>query len=183
MDIYATWKGLGLMDTFTVVCNEFDKSMYLWREEYFFIYIYSLFSKYYIYIASSEISKVKGHSKRALRFQNEYLEFVNDFYVSSISYKFLQNAIYRTMRKGLEVEHEIEQMEEKINRIRKLQQENYENVVQFVLFFLSGLTIVSVINDAESLLTNPVLVTINQILLLMVAVMGLSVAVWWKWRN
>jgi hypothetical protein len=152
--IYANWKAISLHDSFTrLSCNYPDKFK-TWELDYFHIYIHCLFAKFQLYYFNSQITDLIHVDKGTKAIRDKFVEFANDYALPYISFKFLPNLLYEKINSSLEVQKELVGMEKKIEQLNTTYQENKSEQLNLLLLVLSGLSIVSVINDVSQWLTN-----------------------------
>lgn len=100
-----------------------------------------------MYLTNSELSYVTIVDKRTEKIRNRFIEFINDYHHSHISYKFLPDLLQDKMLYSLEIQSEIEKMETKIQRINKQFQEKREKSFNIALIVITLLSVFSVIYD------------------------------------
>lgn len=147
--IYDNWKTLCLYDTLTRIAvnlNEEDKYK-LWENEYILIYVYVVYSRFYLHNTNMQLANLSSKSKALTKSRNSFIKFINDYSHSKISYKFLPNEIYSQLKQSLDIEEEIASIEEKVNRMNMIRQERNENRLNRILSILTLLTLISVAYD------------------------------------
>jgi uncharacterized membrane protein YidH (DUF202 family) len=142
--IFNNWSALILYDTFTRISSNFPDSFKSWEIDYFNIYVYSLFKKFYMYFTNTELSNITTISKETKVLRNKFIEFINDYHHSHISYKFLPDIIREKLNIALEITDEIESMEIKINRINTHYQEYREGTNNTILLILAMVSVLGV---------------------------------------
>lgn len=145
ISVFKNWSALCLFDTFTRISlnqKDFYKN---WEYDYFTIYIYTLYIKSFMYHINTEVSDIARVSKKTGQLKNKFITFINEYYLSHISYKFLPNLLYNKWMYAMEVRTEIDKMELKIQRINNFFQKKREIVVSKALTILSFLGIFAVI--------------------------------------
>lgn len=155
LSIFKNWRVLCLYDSLSRVAinlNEKDKYK-LWENEYILIYIYTLYTRYFLHYSNNQLTRVIDNKKLVGNSRSAFFDFKNEFNHEKISYKFLPNEIYSTIKDCLGVEEEIKSIEEKLSRINVLNQEQYQKRVNRILFILTLLTLISVGYDAGQLAT------------------------------
>ena len=100
-----------------------------------------------MYSFNSKIKDVSAVNRQTKQLRTEFIEFVNDYHLAYVSYKFLPNLLYDRFNQGLEIEKELERMEVKIDRIHEAVEEKKSNQMNKLLFFISLLSIISVLTD------------------------------------
>ena len=145
ISIFQNWSALSLFDTFTRISMNFPDEYCSWEYDYFNLYIHCIYLKFFMYLTNSEISEVTSVSKRTEKTRDKFIEFVNDYYHSHISYKFLPDLMQDKLLYSLEIPGEIDKMETKIQRINEHFQEKREKVFNKVLITMTLLNIVGVV--------------------------------------
>ena len=111
-----------------------------WDETYFKIYLYRLFFKYNLYKYNSEIFEDK-HS--ATKVRDQFVDFLNRYEISHISFNFLPNEIYSKIGKALELDVELEKFKTRINNLSNKIQEDREsktNILLQIVTVLGGIS-------------------------------------------
>ncbi len=147
VSIYANWKAIVLFDSFTRISSSFPDKFRAWEREYFFIYIYCLYTKFKLYQFNGQLKDVYPVSRLSNRVRKNFIEFVNDYNLAYISYKFLPNTLYEKINHAIEIQKELDSMEAKIERLNEVHQEKKSKQLNSLLLTLSLLSIVSVVTD------------------------------------
>lgn len=133
INIYNNWKGLALLDTFTVVGkNVLDKDYKLetFSSIYHSIYLYCLFVKYNLFKFNYEIADL-DEDKRT-----QFQEFLTKYYYNYISYNFLPTEIFNKIKNALDIDKELKIINEKIDlvgvQIQEAQQERTNKILGIV---------------------------------------------------
>ena len=140
ISIYNNWKGLVLLDTFTIVGNKVLDQPYkkdTHNSVYFIIYLYGLFIKYNLYRINLETSGL-NEDKRDY-FQN----FLNKYYYNYISYNFLPAEIYNKVKAALDIDKELSFMNEKVIKVGQKIQEEQQNKTNKILGIVTVLSSVA----------------------------------------
>ena len=145
ISVFRNWAALSLYDTFTRISINFPDRFKSWEYDYFNLYIYCLYLKFFMYLTNSEISNVTEVSKNTEKIRNRFVEFVNDYYHTQISYKFLPDLMKDKLMYSLEINSEIKQMEKKVQRINEHFQEKSQKSFNRALITITFLSVVSVI--------------------------------------
>jgi len=103
-----------------------------------------------MYMTNTELSDVTRITRQTSKIKDKFVEFINDYYLSHISYKFLPNLLYNKMMFALEIHTEIEKMETKIQRINEGFQKKRETTLNKALTIIIFLSLFSVIGDLSS---------------------------------
>lgn len=120
---FNDWKGLALMDSFTMISNAeksddwtWDEHFYLWNNHYFqLIYLRCLFEKTFCF--SQNIAYRMGESTPDLSKMISDME--RYYFYNKISYNFLPNLLYESMSKGMELQDEREELAKQIKERAK----------------------------------------------------------------
>lgn len=147
--IFKNWTALSLYDTFTRISCNYPDQYKSWEYDYFHVYIYALYMKFYIYVTNSKLSDVTVYDRKTHRLRNEFIEFMNDYHHTQISYKFLPDAVKDKILYSLDIQLEMEKMETKINRINSTFQEKRENQMNIILSAITILSIISFVKDTS----------------------------------
>lgn len=149
INIYDNWKTLCLYDSINrIAINLNDQDKYkLWENEYVLIYVYVIYSRFYLHKINRQLTNLSSESKELTNTRNKFIKFINDYSHSKISYKFLPNEIYKQLKKSLDIEEEIQSIENKISRMNTIRQERNEKRLSRILAILTFLTLISVAYD------------------------------------
>ncbi|PLX11350.1 MAG: hypothetical protein C0594_03740 [Marinilabiliales bacterium] len=142
ISVFRNWSALSLFDTFTRISMNFPDKFNTWEYDYFNIYIHSLYIKFFLYLTNTELSDVTSADKTTETTRNQFIEFINDWHHSHISYKFLPDLIQDKLLDSLEIHSEIERMEIKVRRINEHFQEKREKTMNFVLTLITLLNVI-----------------------------------------
>lgn len=147
ISVFRNWSALALYDTFTRISMNFPDRFKSWEYDYFNLYIHCLYIKFFMYLTNSELSDVTVVSKRTEKIRDMFIEFINDYHHSHISYKFLPDLLQDKLMFSLEIQSEIERMETKIMRINEHFQERREKSFNIALIIITLLSVFSVLYD------------------------------------
>jgi hypothetical protein len=147
ISVFRNWSALALYDTFTRISMNFPDRFRSWEYDYFNLYIHCLYIKFFMYLTNSQLSDVTVVSKRTEKIRDKFIEFINDYHHSHISYKFLPDLLQDKMMFSLEIQSEIERMETKIMRINEHFQERREKSFNIALIIITLLSVFSVLYD------------------------------------
>ncbi len=150
LSVFKNWSAISLFDTFTKISWTFPDTVKSWEYDYFHIYIHCLHLKFYMYLTNSKISDVTIVTKETENIRDDFIEFINDYYQTQISYKFLPDLIQDKLLYALEIHSEIQMMETKIQRINEHAQEKRERNMNFVLMVITFLGVFSLIHDLSN---------------------------------
>lgn len=142
ISVFQNWEALCLFDSFTCMGNGkiLENAYSSWDETYFKIYLYRLFFKYNLYKYNSEIFEDK-HS--ATKVRDQFVDFLNRYEISHISFNFLPNEIYSKIGKALELDVELEKFKTRINNLSNKIQEDREsktNILLQIVTVLGGIS-------------------------------------------
>ncbi|MCK4662908.1 MAG: hypothetical protein KAT68_08590 [Bacteroidales bacterium] len=154
ISIFKNWSALALYDTFTRISLNFPDNFKSWDYDYFNLYIHCLYLKYFMYLTNTELSEVTVVTKKTEKIRDEFIEFINDYYHSHISYKFLPDLMQDKLMYSLEISSEIDRMETKIQRINEHFQEKREKTFNIALITITLLSVVSVIYSLSEWIVN-----------------------------
>lgn len=118
--IYANWKALSLLDSFTRLSIQFPDAFLSWELDYFHIYIYCLYCKYHLHDFGDKWKDASQSKKKAALLKEEFLSFISDHSSATISHKFLPNLLFEKMSASMEIRKELEAMERKMGRITEV---------------------------------------------------------------
>jgi hypothetical protein len=147
ISVFQNWTALALYDTFTRVSVDFPDNFSSWENDYFNLHIHTIYSKFFMYLTNSELSDVTKVDKRTEVIRDRFIEFVNDYQHTQISYKFLPDLIRDKLLYALGIQSEIERMDVKIQRINEQFQEKREKSFNTALVVITLLSVFSVIYD------------------------------------
>lgn len=139
---FKSWKGLALMDSFTILGkpNGFRKD--ICNEVYFpLIYLRSFVEKYFCFSRNNNYreDKVKGNLSIEIAQMEKY------YFYNNISYNFLPNLLYEAMVKGMAIKEEREELSKQIK-------EKDEKNSNLLLGAVSVFAIFSIVFDFYSLI-------------------------------
>ena len=112
---FNDWKGLALMDSFSVVSkrkqNELQQYFKLWNTYYFqLIFLRCLFEKTFCF--SRNISY--RMNENTCNLSKDIAQMERYYFYDKISYNFLPNLLYEAISKGMELKEEREELSEQI---------------------------------------------------------------------
>jgi len=142
LNIYNNWTALCLFDTFTMVGYHYlekKSTLETWRMNYFRIYIYDLYFKYYLFSFNGD----GLHEDRRLKKQRrDFYNFLRIYEADPISYNFLPNLIHTNIKTGLQTQTETEGLRLRIDRITSLISEDYNRMSNLILFIISIIALI-----------------------------------------
>ncbi len=152
ISVYKNWAALCLFDTFTrISCNQEDRFR-SWELEYFQIFVSVLYNKAFMYNTNTLLSDVTIVNQQTEKIKNEFIEFVNDYHLTHISYKFLPNLLYDRICHAMDIQSEVAQMETKIKRINETFQAKRDRMLNTIISIMAFISVFSVITDLSGLL-------------------------------
>jgi len=120
IEVYANWKAISLLDSFTRLSVQFEDIYQSWELDYFHIYVYCLYCKYRLHHFSDQWANASLSKKKAFQLKEKFLSFISDYSSSTISYKFLPNLLFEKMSASLEIQEELTGVEKKMNRLMEV---------------------------------------------------------------
>lgn len=163
ISIFENWKAFILQDSFTraaVNMNKIDVNR-LWENEYIYIYLYVLHTKYFLTKTNEELWEVGLDKSKIEDYLQRCFDTINNYDHTKISYKFLQNEIYEKLTSALGINSELGHLEKKLSRFSLLHSEEvskrqtiYENRISRVLTMITILTLFSMAYDGGQLLSS-----------------------------
>lgn len=152
ISIFNNYDILPLFDSFTVIGNDVLETLVdkekgsfkndTWSNYYFRIYIHNLFIKFNLFRYNSEMIE------NSVEVRNQFEYFLNTYNLKHISYNFLPNHINQNLRSSLDIDHELEVFQERINRISQSISEQKQNRANLLLGFVGLVTSLSGISPA-----------------------------------
>jgi hypothetical protein len=138
--VYGNWKGIALLDTFTVfgsgiLSQDWQKNTY--SKTYYTIYLYCLFVKYSLFKFNYEIADLD--EDRRTTFQ----QFMSKYYYNYISYNFLPTELFTKIKFGLDIDNERNLLNQKIELVGKQIQEEQQDRTNKILGIVTVLTSLS----------------------------------------
>jgi len=140
LKVYNNWQAICLLDSFMAagqsVLNTEGKFA-TFSKTYFHIYIYALVVKYKLFKFNYDVAELDTDKR------DHFQDFMTKYFFGHISYKFLPSELYKIMRNGLELDHEVKIMRERIDSIGKAIQETEQkrtNLILGIVSFITGLS-------------------------------------------
>jgi hypothetical protein len=138
--VYGNWKGLALLDSFTIFGNgifnnKWDRPKF--NVTYYTIYKYCLFVKYSLFKFNYEIADLD--EDRRTTFQ----QFMSKYYYNYISYNFLPTELFTKIKFGLDIDNERNLLNQKIELVGKQIQEEQQDRTNKILGIVTVLTSLS----------------------------------------
>ena len=115
---------------------------------YFRIYLYNLFLKYNLFRYNSNMNA------DSVKTRDEFETYLNTYNISHISYNFLPNLIYHGLRSSLQIDDELKQFQERINRISQSIQEEQQKRSNMLLAVVGAMTSISSIEPVFGFMEN-----------------------------
>jgi hypothetical protein len=154
IDIFNNWKAICLFDSLvriSVNLREADKHN-LWETDYYNIYVFTSFIRFYLYKTNTRLSLFSQNVKESALLRNEFISFMNDFDLTQISYKFLPNIIYKSLLNSMEIKDELLRMEQKLSLIDTAVREHKERKIESFIKLIVFLTLFSILFDGVNLI-------------------------------
>ena len=82
-------------------------------------------------------------SKENMKKRDKFIEIKNNYDFSHISYNFLPNLIYKKMRFSMDIDEEVNNMEDKIEKLNSFIKEKEDEKTNLILTIISGIALVS----------------------------------------
>lgn len=128
---FNNWKGLSLMDSFTMISNAtkredwtWDQHFHLWNSHYFqLIYLRCLFEKTF---CSSRNTNYRMTDK-SQNISEEIKNMERYYFYDKISHNFLPNLLYKSMAIGLELKEERAELSNQVKERSKEEEEKRQN--------------------------------------------------------
>lgn len=147
INIFNNWSALALFDTFTRISVNYKDEFRVWEYNYFNLYVHSLYVKFFLFATSNKLSDVTIVNNETKKIRDEFIEFINDEFHSSVSHKFLPNQIINKLHYSLGIVEEVNNMEIKVKRINDYLHEKRAKKLNIVISLLAFLSIFSSIFD------------------------------------
>ena len=124
---FNDWKGLALMDSFTMISNaekredwSWEQHFYLWNNHYFqLIYLRALLEKTFCFSRNSAYRM----DENTQNLSQEVSDMERYYFYDKISYNFLPNLLYKAIAKGMELKEEREELSKQIKERTKQEDE------------------------------------------------------------
>jgi len=160
ISVFKWWSALSLHDTVTVLINTPESrhrqfsTFSTFEDMYLHVYLEVLFLKFSMFENNLELSQIPLHHKYNRLLRDRMIELRNRYEFSHISNNFLPNVLYSYFKSGMDVENEVEQMEQKFERINNFITEKQERRTNVLLTFISFLAIGSAFLDTSDWLAH-----------------------------
>lgn len=185
ISIFKNWKALCVLDTFTRISFnlwEHEKTHAMWEKEYFNLYAYCLFAKFYLFDINSTSTGINQKDRK------RFLDYIAKYNLSHISYKFIQNKLYQKVMASLEIEQEFNQLEQKIERINTLyteeeaeKKELESTITNAIGFIIALIGIISIWQALDGIINNGI--SNSEIKSLLIIVLLFSLGYGWIKRK
>ncbi len=147
LSIFNNWSCLGLTDTVTILgrgCPDWLVSN--WVNDYFgLIYIWQLFRKNFIFRLTRSFRFDKKDPEKLMQ---ESVEFEKKCSFHIISYNFLREEFNRCVEHGLKIEEEKQALYYLLEQEKSAREKDSDTKMNYLLFFMTCLTMFSAIYDA-----------------------------------
>ena len=160
VSVFKWWSALSLHDTVTVLINTPESrqqqlsTFSTFEDMYLHVYLEVLFLKFSMFENNLELSQLPLNHKYNRLLRDRMIELRNHYDFSHISNNFLPNVLYSYFKAGMDVENEVEQMEQKFERINTSITEKQERRTNVLLTFISFLAIGSAFLDTSDWLSH-----------------------------
>jgi hypothetical protein len=154
IEVFQNYAMLPLFDSFTTVGfnllnDDNQKVKYnTYANIRFRIYLYNLFLKYNLFRYNSNMIA------DSVKTRDEFESYLNTYNISHISYNFLPNLIYHGLRSSLQIDNELKQFQERINRISQSIQEEQQKRSNMLLAVVGAMTSISSIEPVFGFMEN-----------------------------
>jgi hypothetical protein len=152
--VYDNWRAISLLDSFTRISCGYPDIYKSWELEFLHVYIHCLYCKFQLYLFNSQLTNLLEFNRHTHTIRNRFIEFVNDYSLPYIAYRFLPNLLYEKMTNALEIQKELDAMERKVGRLNEGYQNKKSQQLNRLLLIISVLSVASVLNDISEWLTN-----------------------------
>ena len=150
IDCYENWTALALVDTFCCLMNPFTENKYdyqyndMWGNLYFdHLYINTLYIKAFMLSTIDNFNTGKNQTK----YNKEFDNFDYRFNHYNVSYNFLPDLIYKTLRTGMEIDNELYAIKNQINTHNNKIEQKQNTRLNWIMALLAILTTASILND------------------------------------
>jgi hypothetical protein len=139
IQVFSNYTGLALLDSFTIVGHKLYSKDNHYQDNtfnriYFSIYIINIYIKYNVF----RFNSVFKHDP--IKTRNEFVDFINYYNYSHISFDFLPNYMYQKMHNALGIDEEVKLFEKRLGSLATDIQENQSKRQAFVLGIISVIT-------------------------------------------
>ncbi len=194
VSLFDSWKGLALVDTFTVISRDktapgktSDNLFFLWRNYYFpLIYLRCLVEKTFCFRRNTAYRR----NQNVENLVEEIADMERYYFYNNISYNFLPNLLYQSMAHGLglkEERHELSnQVKERAKEEHAKQKEINERRTDMLTVLLSVFAIFSVVWDLCSIITSAFPSfdkSLTALIFIILGVLGFGGVMWWYFHE
>jgi hypothetical protein len=157
INVFNNYSGIALVDSFTVVGHSIfgaDKPIIkfnkwnTWNRVYFSIYIYNLFIRYNIFRFNAEFID------DPIKTRDEFQQFIGHHNVKVISFNFLPNIIFDSIKKSFDISDEIDFFEHRLDNLANKIQEEQEKKQAVLLGIISVLSSISAVEPIFGIIKN-----------------------------
>ena len=133
---FNNYDGLALLDSFTIIgSNNYNREQIYthktWDDIYFTIYIFNLYMKCVLQILSNDFSN------NSMKKRKVFQQFYNKYFFNKISFNFLPNEIHNGIKKGLELQDDIDFISEKLETFATQVSEKNQKQQELLLLVIS----------------------------------------------
>ncbi len=158
INVFNNYSGIALVDSFTVVGHSLFSSDHkgkyefikwnTWNRVYFLIYIYNLFIRYNIFRFNAEFIE------DPIKTRDEFQQFIGHHNVKVISFNFLPNIIFDSIKKSFDISDEIDFFEHRLDNLANKIQEEQEKKQAVLLGIISVLSSISAVEPVFGMIKN-----------------------------
>ncbi|MBD1421989.1 hypothetical protein [Sphingobacterium chuzhouense] len=152
ISVFSNWSALALFDSFVIIGKEkylIDSTRKTLSDSYFKIFIFNLYSKFYLFKANSNLGNVEGKPH-----DHKLYSFLRKYNITHISYNFLPNLLHSKIREALQIDSELKSVKSKIELIESQAKEKETNLINVVLLFIAAFGIISILSDFPTVYEN-----------------------------
>jgi hypothetical protein len=144
ISIFNNWSALALHDSFTRVSMNFPDKYKSWEIEYFNLYVFNLYKKFFLYNINNKLANHSLLSKETHLLRNQYVKFLSVYDHRNISYKFLPELIKNKIEAALELKDEMATVNDKLDTLNQFYQEYRDKSINATLFIIALISIIGV---------------------------------------
>lgn len=145
LNIFDNWKGLCLLDSFTVIFRRGCLNNFMWENGYFnLIFLHSIYVKYFLFRMNKRFYLEKTARQKLV---DEFYEFDLKFNLDKISYNFLPQIIYDKTRNGFNINNELSRLKSNIENAYNTEKSRRDKSINEVLTIIAIFTVFSIMWD------------------------------------
>ncbi|SFS88553.1 hypothetical protein [Sphingobacterium wenxiniae] len=153
ISVFQNWSALALFDSFILIGKQGylkkTNTVSTIRGSYFKIFLFNLYSKFYLFKTNSDIE-----TNKRKEITHTLYSFLRNYDISYISFNFLPNLLHEKIRTAFQIHSELNSVRSKIELMESQKKEKETNLINALLFFIAALGIVSVLADLPAVLKN-----------------------------